>query len=205
MKHTFLSLFCLAFFVNACAQSNIIDFISATGSAPVDEKIYITDVIYRDGKFDAIKERIERDSKFKQDYKDVKMGAVIDEAQLINYKSDTLYLLSNYYVPDASVSITIKTKKGVFDLIHNVDGDYSLRSLEDSYANIPEDEKKSDFLLYETIFTWNIDLLISLIKSSGGLLGSENVISATRIILKNNQILEKDIIHFEPALRWHLE
>lgn len=73
------------------------------------------------------------------------MGAVIDEAQLINYKSDTLYLLSNYYVPDASVSITIKTKKGVFDLIHNVDGDYSLRSLEDSYANIPEDEKNLTF------------------------------------------------------------
>ena len=77
--------------------------------------------------------------------------------------------------------------------------------MEDYYINISEDEKNSDFVLYETIFSWNIDLLIRLIKSSGGPLGSEYFMSATRIILKDNQVLKKDIINFEPTLHWKLE
>lgn len=205
MKCTFLTLFCIAFFVTACAQSKIVDFLSATVSAPIDEKISVTDVIYRDGKFDAIQKEIVKKNEFKQNNKNEEIGTVIDEAQLINYKSDTLYILSTYYLPDASVSTTIKTRKGAFDLIYNSVGGYSLRSLECTYTNIPKEEKESDFLLYETIFTWNIDLLIRLIKSSGGLSGSEYFISATRIILKDNQVSKKDIITFKPALRWHLE
>ena len=77
--------------------------------------------------------------------------------------------------------------------------------MEDSYANISEDERESDFLLYETIFTWDIDLLIRLIQSSGGYMGSEYSISATRIIIEDNQIQKKDIVNFKPALRWYLE
>lgn len=205
MKYILLALFCIASFVSACAQSKIANFLSATVSAPIDEKISVTDVIYRDGKFDTIQKRIVKKDKLKQNNKNEEIGTVIDKAQLINYKSDTLYILSTYYLPDAYASTTIKTNKGAFDLIYNVDGGYSLHSLECSYTNIPKDEKESDFLLYETIFTWNIDLLIRLIKSSGGLSGSEYFMSATRIILKDNQVLKKDIITFEPALRWHLE
>lgn len=205
MKYIFLSLFCIASFVSACAQSKIVDFISATVSTPVDKKIHITDVIYRDGKFDVIQERIVRSRKFKRDNNNEKIGNAIDEAQLIDYKSDTLYVLSICHEPSASVSTTIKTRKGAFDLIHNVDGGYSLRSLEDSYANISEDERESDFFLYKTIFTWDIDLLIRLIQSSGGYMGSEYSISATRIIIVDNQIQKKDIVNFKPALRWHLE
>ena len=195
MKPIFFALFCIASFANACAQSKVVDFLSATASDPIDGKTSITDVIYRDGKFDTLQKRVEK-NKLKRNNKNAEMGAVID---------DTLYVLSTCYIPTTSISTTIKTGKGAFDLIYNVDGGYSLRSLECSYANIPKDEKESDFLLYETIFTWNIDLLIRLIKSSGGLLGNENVMSATRIILKDNQVLKKDIITFEPALRWYLE
>lgn len=205
MKPIFFALFCIVPFVSVCAQSKVVDFLSATASVPVDEKISVTDVIYQDGKFDTLQKRIVTNNKLKRNNKNAEMEAVIDEAQLINYKSDTLYILSTYYIPAASVSTTIKTGKGTFDLICNANGGYSIRSLECSYANIPKEEKESDFLLYKTIFTWNIDLLIRLIKSSGGLLGSENVMSATRIILKDNQVLKKDIINFEPALRWHLE
>jgi len=205
MKRIFLSLLCIAFCVNAYTQSKIVDFISATGATPIDKKTHITDVIYRDGEFNTIQEREERGSKFKRDYKDDKIGAIIDKTQLIDYKSDTLYILSTFYVPSNSVSTIIKIRRGIFYLVHNTDGGYRLCSLEDSYANVPEDEKESDFLLYETIFRWDIDLLIELIKSSGGLSGSEYSMSATRIILKDNQVSKKDIINFEPALRWHLK
>lgn len=205
MKHILLVLFCIAPFLSAYAQSKIVDFFSATTSAPIDKKIFITDIIYQDGKFNTIQEKIVKSRKLKRDNKDEEMATVIDKFQLIDYKSDTLYLLNTYYVPIASVSTIIKTRKGAFDLVHNADGGYDLRSLKDSYINMPKEERDSDFLLYETIFTWNIDLLIRLIQSSGGQLGNEYSISATRIILKNNQILKKDIINFEPALRWKLE
>lgn len=205
MKHILLVLFCLAPFLSACAQSKIVDFFSATTSAPIDKKTCITDIIYQDGKFNTIQERIVKSRKFKRYNKDEKMVTVIDKSQLIDYKSDTLYVLNTCYLPSASVSTIIKTRKGAFDLVHNADGGYDLRSLKDSYTNISKDERDSDFLLYETIFTWNIDLLIRLIQSSGGQMGSEYSISATRIILKNNQILKNDIINFEPALRWKSE
>lgn len=204
MKHILLVLFCLASFLSACAQPKIVDFFSAMTSAPVDKKIYITDIIYQDGKFNTIQERIVKSHKLKRDNKDEEMATVIDKSQLIDYKSDTLYVLNTYYIPSASVSTIIKTRKGAFDLAYNANGGYDLRSLKDSYINMPKDEKDSDFLLYETIFTWNINLLIQLIQSSGGQMVSEYSISATRIILMNNQILKKDIVNFEPALRWKL-
>ena len=205
MKPIFFALFCIVSFVGACAQSKVVDFLSATVSVPIDGKISVTDVIYRDSKFDTIQERIAKEDEFKGKNINEKMGSIIDEMQLINYKSDTLYILSTYYLPDGSVSTIIKTNKGAFDLIYNADGECSLRSLECSYANIPKDEKESDFLLYKTIFMWDIDLLIRLIKSSGGYLGSEYWMSATRVILKDNQIAKKDIVNFKPTVRWHLE
>lgn len=205
MKCVFLLLFCIVLFLGACAQLKVVDFHSAMVSVPVDNKTSVTDVIYREGKFDTIQEHTVKGRKFKHDNKNDVIGTIIDEAQLVNYKSDTLYVLSTHYIPNASVSTIIKTRMGAFDFIYNADGGYSLCPLENSYANIPEYEKISDFLLYEAIFTWNINLLINLIRSSGGPLGSEYFISATRIILKENQVLKKDIINFEPALRWHLE
>lgn len=203
MKRIFLLLFCIAFFVDARAQPEIADFASAMRATPVDGNVYVTEAVYRESRFHALKKRVERGGKFRRDDEDEKIGAVIDRAGLVDYTSDTLCLLSACYVPDASVSMMIHTGKGAFDLVHDAEGDYSLRSLEDSYADIPEDEKESDFLLYEILFRWDMDSLIGLIKSSGGLSGSEHVLSATRIILKNNRIVRKDIIHFEPALRWH--
>lgn len=177
MKNIFLSyllLFWVVSFVNACAQSKIVDFLSATAAVPVDKKVCITDIIYRNGKFDGIQERIVRGRKLK----------LYTECIRFNHH---------------------KTRKGAFELVQDAENGYTLRSLEDSYASIPEDKKKSDFLLYEALFAWNMDLLIRLINSSRGLLGSENVMSATRIILKDNRVFKKDIINFEPALRWHLE
>lgn len=204
MKHL-IYILPFIFFSQLNAQSKIVDFLSAMAAVPVDKKICITDIIYRNGKFDSIQERIVRGRKLKQDNRNDGIGAAIDKAQLVNYPSDTLYVLSTHFIPNASVSTTIKTRKGAFELVQDAENGYTLRSLEDSYASIPEDEKKSDFLLYEALFTWNMDLLIRLVKSSGGLLGSENVMSATRIILKDNRVLKKDIINFESALRWRLE
>lgn len=204
MKYIFCSLFYIVFFVEVYSQPKIVDFLSAMIAVPVDKKVSITDVIYRDGKFDTIEKQIVKGVKFKHSCRNNEIGTIVDEAQLVNYKSDTLYIISTTYIPNTSTSTIIKTRKGAFDFIYSVDKECNIRPLENSYINTPEDEKESDFLLYEAIFTWDIDLLIRIIKSSGSLLGSEYVMSATRIIIKDNQVLEKDIINFEPALRWHL-
>ena len=126
MKHIFFALFCIVSFVSVCAQSKVVDFLSATSSTPIDEKTSITDVIYRDGKFDTLQKRVVKNNKLKRNNKNEEMGTVIDEAQLVNYKSDTLYVLSTYYLPASSVSSIIKTGNGPFDLLNNVDGSYSL-------------------------------------------------------------------------------
>lgn len=41
-------------------------------------------------------------------------------------------------------------------------------------------------------------------KSAGKILGSDHYLSATRIILNDNQAVKKEVINFEPAIRWHL-
>jgi len=174
----------------------------------VDRKVCILDITYQNGKFDTIKKRVVKSRKLNKRYiknDNDTIGHLINAAQLIDYKSDTLYVLSTYYMPTTSVSMTIKTRKESFNIVHNEDGVYSIRSLAESYTHTSEDTKESDELLYRAIFNWDVDLLIRLIKASGSLLGSEYFMSATRIILKDNQVLKKDIINFEPALRWQLE
>lgn len=66
MKRIFLSLFSLVPFFSVYGQSEIVDFLATVG-APVNKKICITDVIYKDGKFDAVQERIIKGRKLKQD------------------------------------------------------------------------------------------------------------------------------------------
>ena len=190
-------LFCWMIFIeNAHTQTKIVDFSSAITSTPLENN----------GEFNTVKKRFVKSKKTSKDIKSEYslMGKIIDSLGLIDYKTDTIYILSTYYF-NSLVSEIFKTSKDTFNIIKNIQGEYSIQALEDYYINISEDEKNSDFVLYETIFSWNIDLLIRLIKSSGGPLGSEYFMSATRIILKDNQVLKKDIINFEPTLHWKLE
>ena len=208
MKYFILSIYCLTFLGNACVQSNVVNFSSAMTFVPVDQKVDVTNITYQEGKFSTIKRGIIKGEELKQHARSIndlirQIEHLIDDIQLINYKEDTLYVLSEYYLPNASVSMTIKTQKGAFDIVYSIDGEYSIRPIEDSYIDIPKSMIESDYLLYKSIFTWDIDLLIKLIKSSGGLLGGEYSMSATRIILKDYQVFKKEIINFEPALSWH--
>lgn len=208
MKYFLLFIICIISIRSAFAQSNVVDFSSAMTANTVDRKVCIWDIIYQNGKFYTIENRVVKSKKLNKRYiknNNDTIGYIIDAAQLIDYKSDTLYVLSTYYMPTTSVSMTIKTRKTSFNIVHNADGEYSIRSLAESYTHISEDIKESDDLLHRAIFNWDVGLLIRLIKASGGLLGSEYFMSATRIILKDNQVLKKDIINFEPALRWQLE
>lgn len=198
----FLPVCFIVIFMVGCAQLKVVDFLSATTSDPIDKRITITNVIYQNGKFNSIQNQQIKSSRAKPHSINDKMRLLVDESQIIDYKLDTIYLLSTTYVPTSSVSMTIKTTKGTFVIAQNTKGDYTIYPLKDFYANLSEDERLSDFLLYEAIFSWDIDELTQLIKSSGGLLGSEYSMTATRIILKDNQIFKKDIINFEPALRW---
>ena len=200
-------LFCWMIFIeNAHTQTKIVDFSSAITSTPLEKKTLVMDVVYNNGEFNTVKKRFVKSKKTSKDIKSEYslMGKIIDSLGLIDYKTDTIYILSTYYF-NSLVSEIFKTSKDTFNIIKNIQGEYSIQALEDYYINISEDEKNSDFVLYETIFSWNIDLLIRLIKSSGEPLGSEYFMSATRIILKDNQVLKKDIINFEPTLHWKLE
>lgn len=64
---------------------------------------------------------------------------------------------------------------------------------------------ESDSIFYNTIYSWDIDKLLQMIKVSGGLEGAEYFMSATRIIIQDNKVVKKDIVNFKPSLRWHKE
>lgn len=207
MKTILLSLCCLLVSFNIQAQSNVVDFTSAMTSKPNGKKILVMDVIYDNGNFESIQEKVVRCKKSNQKFNNKwdKIGAVIDGLGLIDYKNDTIYILSTYYIPDTSTSYIFNTRRETFYLVKNSSGEYEIRYMDDYYAELPFDIKESDSLLYSVIFSWDIEMLIQLIKSSGGLSGNEYSASATRIILKDNQVSKKDMINFKPAIRWHLD
>ena len=203
-------------FINACSQPKkisvqpkIVDYVSLTKSASIDGKRSVIDVVYKGSEFDFIREQIiiddKRDLSSAQDNRIEKVGVAIDKAQLIDYKSDTLYLLSTFYIPAGHIFTIIKTKKGVFDLNQKRSGDYNLSPIDNSYNRYNEEEKKSELLLQEAIFTWDIDLLVRIIKATGKVEGSEYSMSATRIILRNNQIIKRESVNFGMGMLWRLE
>lgn len=205
MRYSILVLFLLLHYFSASAQTKVFDFNSLMVSSPVDKKIYVIDVIYENARYHSLNKRNVRNYKINQ-YKENKvMELVIDKSKMIDYELDTVYLLSTYYLPDASISMIIKTRKGAYELIHASDQEFCLHPLKDSYVKIPKEERDSDYLLYNAVFSWNIMQLVQLIQSSGGQMGGEYSMSVTRFILRNNKIQVKDIINFEPALRWKLE
>lgn len=202
MKHIILFIGCMILFENVIAQSKIDDFYLAMTSAPVGREIIVMDVLYTNGEFSSIKNKVVKNMKplknIKSEYDLINQE--IDSLKLINYKNDTLYVLSTHYIPAASTSMTIKTQEGIFDIVKNASGKYRIQPIGGNYSDL----SNNDSLLYKVIFSWDIDMLIQLIKSSGGELGGEYFISAEQIIIKDNRIFSKKIINFEPALIWKL-
>lgn len=206
MKQFIFSVFCLTLFGSACAQSGVVDFTSAMMTAPIGKKVHVMNVVYKNGQFDGIQENLEKRKKpNKQAIEKLDLiGEAIDGSQLIDYRLDTVYVLSTHYLPASSESMTVKTRKGAFDFIHDPSGGFILRSVNDSYANMSADERASESMLHQIIFSWDIGLLMQIIKSNGGPSGSEYYMSATRIILKDNVVAKKDIVNFAPVMHWNI-
>lgn len=191
----------------ACAQSKAVDFYTVMTSIPKDKNVYILDIKNKDGKVEIKKNRFVNRAKFKRKVKHRYnlIGNIIDSLQLINYKLDTVYVLTTYYIPVYSESLTIKTRKDTFDIVKPQYGNYGIRLIADSYLDMPKEVRVSDYLLYKAIFSWDVDLLVRLIKAAGEPSGCEYFMSAERIIIIDNRVIEKDIITFDPALYWQLE
>lgn len=187
---------------NVIAQSEIDDFYLVMSSAPVGREAVVMDVLYMNGEFSSIEKKFIKNKKpsknIKSEYELI--NKEIDSLKLIDYKNDTIYVLSTYYIPSGSSSMTLKTQKGVYDLIKNRSGKYSIRPMCDNSYDL----SNNDSLLYKVIFSWDIDTLIQLIKSSGAGLGGEYFISAKQIIIKDHRVISKEIVNFEPALIWKL-
>lgn len=66
--------------------------------APVGGKTLVTDVTYKDGAFSGVEKRLIKHSKTSESTRNdyVRMGHIIDSLNLIDYKADTLYVLSQY-------------------------------------------------------------------------------------------------------------
>ena len=187
----------------AFPQQKVDSFEEAMTAKPIDNKINMVDIIYTDGgKLDSFQERSLRFKKpshrSREFYKNI--GKPIDEASLIDYKEDTLYMVNTSYRDVVGGgAITIKTKKGIYYVSKNIfNGTYELLSLEDRYAmstiiDIREFEcfKKSNDLIYEAIFNWDLKLLKQLISIAGGGYLDGTVMFVTRIIIRDNQVLKK--------------
>lgn len=68
--------------------------------------------------------------------------------------------------------------------------------------------KTSESLLRKAVFAWDMDLLIRIIKGSGGGISGESndyYMSATRLILDGNRVIRRDEVWFDMAMLWCLE
>ena len=210
MKTFLLSFFCILLVGSSYAQRNANAFSSIMTSAPVEGKTLVTDVTYKDGAFNGVEKRLIKHKKSlrstRNDY--VLMGHIIDSLKLIDYKADTLYVLCQYYIPGGTVSELFKVgaRNDPFYFVKDTSGEYVMKSSDirnDGHTDPSVIE--SDSIFYNTIYSWDIDKLLQMIKVSGGLEGAEYFMSATRIIIQDNKVVKKDIVNFKPSLRWHKE
>ncbi len=213
MRHYILLFICIAFSQELSAQTKtVVSFYSAVTAIPVDKQLHITDIIYLEGQFDSLQKQSVRASKAesKKIWGNIgrRANKVVDGAQIVDYESDTLYLLRGYndsHYIDAPLEINLKTGKGAFNLFQTEpDGLYHLEQLEQTYVDAPADYIDSEMLLRNTLFSWDIDRLVKIIKVSGGV-DNYSWISVARVIIKNNQVAKKEIINFKPAVWWTLQ
>ena len=213
MKQTILLILSMVFFGNLYAQSGIVDFSSAMISHPIEKKTFVMNVIYNeDGKFSDVEREWIKNRKPTKNAKNnyAAIGKIIDSLELVDYKSDTVYVLSTYDISRGNISSIYNTSKGTFFFIKNDQKNPIIQHMNEEYYDryydkYSEDLKVSDFLLYKTIFAGDIDKLIRLIKSSEGNLGDNYFMSANQIILKDNQVLKKNTIYFDDMMHWKLE
>ena len=202
----------------AFSQQKVDSFKKVMTAKPLGKDVEIIDVKYNKGQFVSFQEKTVRfkkpNAKARAYYKSV--GKPIDENNIINYKSDTIYTL---YTPaplpliGAEGTLVIKTQKGRFRISINLDETFSLTSIDEGEDDIFslntglwEDEcrKKSDNLLYSAVFNWDFELLERIIKASGGGPINQGNITSRRIIIYNNEVISKEVLKFEPAFRWTL-
>lgn len=170
---------------------------------PTSKKATATEFNY-DGAEVTRQQRIIRHTRLKQ--KNRLVARVIDRMRLIDYKSDTVFIITSISVP-SSFSYTIKTQKGEYA----IRGDGIVEPLANRYdktryefSSSLEEKRISESTLYHTLYTWDIDLFSRLIKSSGvDPFCFGNRMYATRIILKDYQIIEEQYYFFDSIWSWH--
>jgi hypothetical protein len=201
-------MFGLLTIVSAYSQQTVTDFASAMTSAPVGKKSHVTDVVYDNDVYNGMEKRTVKWRRPDKSTRDryAAMGRILDSLKLIDYKKDTIYIYSAGYLPDmGSVSEVFKSKNSRFFFHKDSAGKYSIRFYDGEYDDSADPRMiASDRLFFNTIFSWDIDKFIDLIKASGGYEASDWYYYATRIILQDNRVRKKDVIHFRQVMFWHL-
>lgn len=145
--------------------------------------------------------------KHKADEDSKKLACLLDEDQVIDYLSDTIYVLNDFYFPAGVSSVeAIKTKKGAFAVMgSNNDDGYRLLPIKEYLERYEEkDWHSSEELFYKTFFSWDISAIVQLIESSGVRYdGAEGCKSLSRFVLKDNKVVYRDHIVFPSAVRWY--
>ena len=223
MKNIILTLVCLLFLGNIFAQKRVDNFYSAMTTAPISNKKSVKRVIYKGfGSFDSIQNTIvyskELPERSRTYYKE--MGKIIDSLDFINYKSDTIYILTFYDVQFATDIKLFKNQDNYFYLervnmqfkfsyqpklatFESESDDYrDYDNYDDYFSNV---KNSSAALLNKAIFNWDIDLLTGIIKSSGGVTGISFGYYAYKYVIKDYQVIEIDFITFSYSDIWILD
>lgn len=203
MKHILLSIFGLLSVVSAYSQRPVADFFSAMTSPPVGKKVYVMDVVYDNNAYSGLEEKSIRWRKPWESTRNgyAKMGQIVDSLNLIDYKADTIYVYSQGDLMRSSVSETFKVGDSHFSFYKDRTGGYSIKFYDGEYDSSTDPRMiASDSLFFDTIFVWDIEQFIRMIKASGGFEATDYYYYATRIILQDNRVIKKDIINFRQVM-----
>lgn len=207
MKHILLSILGLLSVASVFSQQSVTDFATAMTSAPVGRKIDVMDVIYDNDAYNGIEVKSVRWRKPLKTTRDryAAMGQIIDSLGLIDYRIDTIYVYSQGDLVRNSVFEIFKVGNNRFHYYKDATGKYEIEPYVNEYDNSTDLRIiASDSLFFNTIFSWNIDEFIRMIKASGGYETSDSYFYATRIILRDNRVIKRDVINFRQVMFWHL-
>lgn len=200
-KMLFLALICLFGCKSLSAQRKVYNYLQITHTRP---QILGPSYDIETGSIQKKRSRVNwkhKDSDYSK-----KIACIIDGDQVIDYLSDTIYVLNDFYFPAGTSSVdAIKTKKGAFAVVGSSNDSYRLLPIEEHFKRYEEkDWRSSEELFYKTIFSWDISTIVQLIENSGVRYdGAEGCKSLSRFVVKDNEVVYRDHIVFPPAVRWH--
>ncbi len=135
---------------------------------------------------------------------------IIDSLDIINWNSDTLYIITNYDFINGYIFLALKSEKRsiathIYPIIKSKYNPpaYKAEILDlKEYIKSSDNEEnvQSDNTFFNTIFSWDMSTISEMLKYSDGIY--DDTIDVYRIIISNRNYISVENLRFRDCFRW---